>query len=164
MTIRIDFDNSDQRVSAYLEATGDRVAEALRTGMMRAMLKLARYIGTQKLTGQVLKVRTGTLRRAVMGSAEVTTSGTTITGSVSTDPSTWYGKVQEYGAHIPEVSGRLMVFAPAGMSKGIRDKVFTMRRRAFDLPARPFMRTGLAEQREEILAELSQAIDGAIKV
>ena len=110
--------------------------------MMRAMLKLARYIGTNKLTGQVLKVRTGSLRCAIMDRATVLSSDAAMEGSVSTDPSTWYGRVQEYGAHIPEVRGKLMGFPPLGASKGIRDMVFTMAWWAFDLPARPFMRTG----------------------
>jgi hypothetical protein len=161
--IRFELNNSQVGVAEYLEAAGENAQAALREGMMRAMLKLARYIGEQKLSGQVLKVRSGNLRRAVMGSAKVDVSDTAVTGSVSTDPSSWYGRVQEYGAHIPEVSGKLMVFPFPGVpAKTMRDVIFTMHRRAFDLPARPFMQTALEEQTQMVVDELSQAVAQAM--
>jgi hypothetical protein len=153
-------------VAAGLEVRLQKMLAELGRGMQRAMIALARYAGAQKLTGQVLHVRTGKLRRAVMGSASVETPGGTVTGTLGTDPSSWYGRVHEYGAHIPEVSGKLMAFsAPGKPGSGLlgrkgkpRDLVFTMRRRAFDLPARPWLRSSLDEQRAAIIAELQQAI------
>jgi hypothetical protein len=150
--------------------------EELRRGMQRGMIALARYIGTEKLSGQVLHVRTGTGRRVVVGSAKSVVNGLQVTGSVSNDPSTKYLQYQNDGAHIPEVTGKLMVF-PVGVGKGMGGKkirsgrlraalggatysrnVFTMRHKAFDLPARSFMRSGLEEMRWQIYAELQEAL------
>jgi hypothetical protein len=156
--------NADE-VAAAIQERGERLRQEMRSGMLRAMIMLARYIGTQKLSGQSLKVRTGTGRRAVMGSAAVTESGESVIGSVSNDPASWYLRVQHEGAHIPAVSGKLMVFpVSAGGAKkgGMRDMVFTMKRRAFDIRPKPFMREALEEQRDMIIEELDAAMRRAL--
>src|ERR1700689_4434126 len=95
----IRFDFSSAKLDAYRELLSKKAArlhEVLyaRTQALTYMLQ-TKVIG--KLSGEVLKVRTGVLRGSV--NAGTTTDGTTITGTVqSSGGPAFYGRVHEFGA------------------------------------------------------------------
>jgi phage gpG-like protein len=101
-----------------------------------------------------LNQRTGNLKRS--GFTEVTEGATDTTGYVGFGRTVPYAAIQNYGGTIPEVSGKLMVFERAGAT------VFTMRHRAFDLPARNFLESSAIEQEPVIREEFRVAVEEAV--
>jgi hypothetical protein len=154
------FNNSDERVAQWLRSRHQRIVEELGPGMMRAMVALASYIGTEKLSGQVLKVRFGTLRRAVIGSARQYSTGSTVEGRVGTDSTTWYGQLHEDGGSF--VGHRKLKKPPHLMRRKMGERVLTGSPYGIRFPARPFMRPSLQEQRGMIIEELAKAMQKAI--
>lgn len=133
---------------------------ALRLGLRRTVeietIKLQRHVVQEKLSGQVLHVRTGTGRRSI--TYRVEEAGTVIRGIVGTN--LVYMKAHEYGAliQVPEIrprNARALHFMVNGVS------VFAMRARAHTvrLPERSFLRTSLAERARAF----RQAIKDTIK-
>lgn len=111
----------------------------------------------EKLSGEVLNVRSGRLRRSIQSRVEDADSN--ITGTVFQTADVPYGRIHEYGGtiHIPEV---VPVKAKAlRFSVGGKD-IFAMRAKAHDvhIPERSFLRSSLKEQREEIIAGLKAAV------
>ncbi len=159
--IKFEFlNNSDERVTQWLQSRHQRVAEELGPGMMRATLKLASYIGTEKLQGQVLNVKTGTLQRAVVDSARQYTDGTTIQGQVGTDGAAWYGELHEDGGSF--VGQRKLKKPPHLMRRAMGERVMTGSPYGIHFPVRPFMRPSLQEQRGMIVEELTKVMVKAI--
>jgi phage gpG-like protein len=140
--------------SAAIEHKAERIVAAVRGEMPAVVGNLLAYILDQKLSGQVLNQRTGNLKRS--GFTEVTEGATDTTGYVGFGRTVPYAAIQNYGGTIPEVSGKLMVFERAGAT------VFTMRHRAFDLPARNFLESSAIEQEPVIREEFRVAVEEAV--
>lgn len=106
-------------------------------------LKLQRRVKTQKLSGQVLHVRTGTLRRSI--NYIVHTSGTKTVGVVGTNVK--YARVHEFGWSgnrlIKKVFGRQLKF-PVWQTVAY--------------PKRSFLGSAFDEMRPEILKKLNLAM------
>lgn len=168
---------SDKRVIEALKGKESRVESEVRTTLNTLDARLQRRI-QQRLEGEVLQSHTHKLVNSVR-MIRARTSGNKVSGYVQAGGGVAsYAVYQEKGAHIPEVTGKLMVFPGAersalvealgrtrvrqimGRSGGM---VFTMRHRAFDLPPRPFMAPSQAEMREEFIRELNAAISRGIK-
>lgn len=152
----------NSNVAERLNGTRMRALQAIKDGVGEAMIKLARTIRDEKLTGQVLKNRTGTLRRSIQ-EAPVEEAPGSITGAVFQDNQTApYGKAQEYGAtiHLPEiVPVRRMALANVESGWGPY-----RRARAHDvtLPERSFMRSALNEQAADIRATIQENLNAVI--
>jgi hypothetical protein len=132
--------------------TNLKVEMAVQTG------NLSTYVQVNKLSGQVLKQRSGNLKRAMY--TEVQTSAEQVTGIVGVDSTAPYGRYQELGAHIPE---RIPVHAKALRWYAGGKPVFAMRASAFTLPARPFLIPSLAEREPVINAGLQAALRRGIE-
>lgn len=121
---------------------------------------LANYIKTSKLSGQVLKVRTGQLRAAV-GNETTQNDNTTETKVAVPGDRVPYARAQEYGASItiPPISGKLMVFQ--GKDGGT---VFTTKRRGYQihLPERSYMRSGLSDRAPHYVQQINDAVKGVV--
>jgi len=132
--------------------------KALRDSLFRLVLRLQRTIQSDKLSGQVLRVKTGTLRRSITHQLMVE-PGLAITGVVSTNVT--YGKVHEYG-----FSGTLSVKAHCrqikwAWGKPLKHEVKAMIKshtRAVNYPARSFLRSALYEMKNEVTQTLSQTL------
>jgi hypothetical protein len=160
MPVEIRVTGSPEAIAAKLNGTRTRVLAALSDALYGQMVELRTYIQAEKLSGQVLKNRTGNLRRAVFESIAATASDR-FEGAVSVGSEALYGAYQEYGAHIPErvpVRERVLHWIGADGAN-----VFAMRARAFDLPARPFMRPSLDENKDKIIRALAETIDREMK-
>ena len=86
---------SEMSVRINLRGYQQGATTALSRGIKEATSYLQRYIETKMLSGQVLKVRTGTLRRSLM-SRVVKEQGGEV-GIVSVGKEAWYGKLHEKG-------------------------------------------------------------------
>lgn len=143
-----------EELVAKLDAIPEAVRKGLRSAILEQLIQLQGYVKEQKLTGQVLKVQTGTLRRSInVSSLEET--GSKISGAVGTN--TQYGKLHEYGlpvrAHtrlITQVFGRQLKFP-----EYVNVKAFTM-------PERSFLRSALEDRAEDIQIALQLAVQEAV--
>lgn len=152
----------DAEIVARFQVLGPALQEELRAGIGRATLKLQRAVVTDKLSGQALKVRTGTLRRSI--GQVVIEDGGKVAGVVSTNVK--YGRVHEYGfAGTESVRASLRTVKQA-FGRPIEPRQVNVRAhsRRVNLPARSFLRSALADMerggaiREEIEAAVSRAL------
>ena len=90
--LNVEFIGGDA-IAAVLKAYSDGVQSAVEKSIGRSVLKLQREVKRNRLSGQVLNVRTGNLRRSIHH--QVTSSGGLVVGEVNTNVR--YGAAQEYG-------------------------------------------------------------------
>lgn len=124
---------------------------ALRQTVERETIALQSHVVEHKLSGQVLHVRSGTLRRSI--TYAIDESDLAITGTVGTNLE--YAAIHEYGGtiNVPEIRPRkakALHFYVGGA------EVFATRVRAHTvrMPERSFLRSALAERREAFLAAI----------
>ncbi len=148
----------DREVIARLNA----MPGGIREGIVRAVTRLAlatQRLVQQKLSGQVLHVRTGLLRSSI--NYRIQDTSVAVTATVGTNVK--YARIHEYGGtiHIPEIrpkSARALAFEINGQT------IFAMSVRAHDvrMPERSFLRSALREMRPQIKAELEAAVGAAV--
>jgi phage gpG-like protein len=138
--------------------------DAARSGLARAIAKLGidlqNNVQQDKLSGQVLKVRSGSLKSSI--DVETDQSGTAITATVFTDLD--YAAAQEYGfsgtvnvraslRQIKEAFGRPIA------AKSVNVRAYSRR---MNLPERSFLRSALDDMAPEISAGVEDALREAI--
>jgi phage gpG-like protein len=121
------------------------------------MARVAEYVRTSKLSGQVLKNRTGTLRRSIRPDAKF--EGGEIVGKVGTNVS--YARPHEFGGTFRVPSHTRMQSQAFG--RAITPVRVNVRAHSVTFPERAFLRPSLAEKREEVLAALRGEITAALK-
>ena len=152
----------DDAVIRMLSRTVPSITQAVRDSIGRSVLRLTAYVKAEKLSGQVLKNRTGTLRRKING--KVTETSTSITGSVGVKLA--YAAAHEYGfdgqetvkAHIRTIRkafGRELL-SPVQVSVRSFD-------RHMKLPERSFLRSSLRELSASIYEDLDNAVAGVTR-
>jgi phage gpG-like protein len=147
----------DDKLVARLQAMPGGVHDSLVRRVTRLRLQLEGRV-KDKLSGEVLQVRTGTLRRSITG--EVLDSQTEVTGIVGTNVP--YAAAHEYGFHGTETVKEHLRTITKAFGKEIKagSVTFTVRShsRKVDLPERSFLRSALAEMDEQIKTELAEAV------
>ena len=151
-----------------LRTSVPRVLQVLRVKLNALLFLLQSKTVTEKLSGQMLKRRTGNLARSVRVSpAEI--DGTRISGAVLAGGSTaFYGKFYEdvaaggtggvpHSWTIMATKARALAFMMDGK------KVFAKSVMHPPLATRPFASSTLTEMSEQIRAELQAAADGELK-
>lgn len=131
-----------------------RLRKALVSAITRCRL-LVETRAKQLVSGEVLHVRSGTLRRSITGRTEEIPEG--VRGVIGSNVP--YARTHELGLtlHIPEIRPRrakALHFFIGGQ------EVFAMRARAHDvkMPERSFLRRALRENAERIRAEIRAAV------
>lgn len=158
-----------EEARARLAAMPERVNKAMRAAMGRSLNIIHRRV-TENLTGRVLNVKTGRLRRV---ETAVSPDGTR--GMIGTNVE--YAEIHEYGGQTPPHRiearrKRALRFPAAGFAGSVRlTKAGKLARRqspgavimvqavehpGSTMPARPFMRPALEDSRDEI-AEILRA-------
>jgi phage gpG-like protein len=144
-TVEID----DSRVQARLKAMPAKLLNALsrKTTVLRLQLE-AKVKG--KLSGDVLNVRSGALRRSIFSDQSETP--TSVEGRVASSADVKYGRIHEFGgktaAHdILPKKAQALAFAMGG--KTVFAKV--VHHPGSHIPERSFMRSSLKEMREQIV-------------
>lgn len=135
----------------------------LKIAITRLAIKLQRYVKSDKLSGQVLNVRTGTLRRSI--DQIVVDQGDRIIGKVSTNVG--YGKRHEYGFTGAETVEAHMREIKKAWGRSITPRQVQIREhtRTVNLPERSFLRSALRDFAETgiIKTELEAAVKKAVK-
>ncbi|MEP7312547.1 MAG: HK97 gp10 family phage protein [Pseudomonadota bacterium] len=142
-----------EQVIARLKVFPTSLREELRTAVTRSAFNLQRHVKENKLSGQVLKVRTGRLRRSI--NVRVTDSESQVVGSVGTNVE--YARAHEFGfkgvVNVREHLRRTV--------SGFRASVRAHSRKV-NLPERSFLRDALKDKRLEIRREFDLAVKRAI--
>lgn len=130
----------------------------LRVSIQRLTLKLLAKVKEQKLTGQVLKVRTGKLRRSINQRVTVDTKG--IYGIVGTNVE--YGRMHELGGtYSVKAHARMMKMA---WGKKLRTpKVVQVREHKITYPKRSFLASALKDMEPNVRAEIRRALIASMK-
>ena len=148
-----------EKVVAHLDQERGEVQAVLRTEVRRLAVMLSGYVKTSKLTGQVLRVRTGRLRRSI--TLKVLDEGTLVSGIVGTNVE--YGRAWELG-----FDRRVGAGARGGPRTLMSDRALA-RYRALHPPGlkhyseRSFLRSALNDLAPEIRASLELAMRRALR-
>lgn len=149
---------------AELRARMDKMYPNAQKGLLDAVTRLAiqlqRHVMQDKLSGQVLNVRTGTLRRSI--NERVTQQGDSTTGTVGTNVD--YAARFEYGFHGSESVKAHSRKISQVFGKPIDERVIQVRAfsRQANQPERSFLRSALHEMEAQIKADLNAAIRKAV--
>lgn len=147
-----------EQLVARLGLFGPRLRGGLEQSIARMTMELLRRVKADKLSGQVLKVRTGRLRRSINERLEG--QGTTqVTGTVGTN--VVYGKVHEYGGLMTVRAHQRRMTQAFG--KPVTPRMVDVKQHTVNYPARSFLRTALAELEPVIKAELQRGVREALK-
>ena len=161
----IEISVSGDKVVAQLRGVGQQAQDRLLKAMQRLMIDLQRKVKEEKLSGQVLQNRTGTLRRSI--NQTVTADGSSITGQVGTN--VVYAAIHEFGGktapHLIEAknAAALAFIAPWGPGKGPGGLSFfkSVHHPGSQMPERSFLRSALQDMQGQIEETLAKAvIDG----
>ena len=146
----------DDALIARLRDLPDNVRKALLKKVTALAFQLERKIKGDKLSGQVLNVKTGKLRASIHSS--VTQDQNSTIGKAASSGDVKYAAIHEFGGtiQIPEIvaKGKALAFMQGGkiaFYKKVAAHSVTM-------PERSFMRSSLADMREQIITEMTEAV------
>jgi phage gpG-like protein len=147
----------DRECAARLDAMPGRVKDGLARAVARLGLELQRKVQAEKLTGQVLKVRTGSLRSSI--NTQFVEGVDQIAASVGTNIR--YARLHEYDVGHPWLiaakSAKALRFEIGGRV------IFRRSVRHPPLPERSFLGSALREMQPTIEAGLREAVAQAIR-
>ena len=149
-------------LAAVLRSYGDKVQTAIVQSVGRSALRLQREVMQNRLSGQVLNVRTGNLRRSIH--QRVTNTGSAVIGEVNTNVR--YGKAHEYGfAGTVNVKASLRQVRQA-FGRPLKSPRYVQVRahsRNVRLPERSFLRSALRDMKPMIETDLQKSIEEALR-
>jgi phage gpG-like protein len=137
---------------ARLAGTYERLRTDLRAVVSRLAIKAQGIVKQEKLTGQVLHVRTGTLRRSINQKIEETPTG--VFAKVGTN--VVYARPHEYG-----FTGVENVKAFSRVVRGVAQNVRAHARNV-SIPEKSFLRSTLTDMQMEIQTSLRATILKAV--
>ena len=147
----------DAEIVRALSRGADTLPRRMGVTVAKLTMKLAARVKSQKLTGQVLNVRTGRLRRSI--TPRVAGLGSTrVEGIVGTNVS--YARQHEYGfTGTAQVRAHLRMVKMA-FGKSISPTQVHVRAHARNVtyPEKSFLRSALKDMQPEILQALSSAV------
>jgi phage gpG-like protein len=153
----------DKELQIKFEGMLGRVNAGLGRACLALALELMGNVMRDKLSGQVLKVRTGTLRRSITARVEDTENSVlaTVGTNVAYAARHEYGftgteSVREHMRTITQAFGRPLKEG----SKSITVHGFS---RKINYPEHSFLRSALAELEPKIKTQLAQAVSEAVK-
>lgn len=158
---KMDWIFGDKDVTRYFRALPDGVRSKVIDSVGRLTLRLQARVMKEKLTGQVLKVRTGTLRRSI--DRVLLTDQKYVVGIVSTNVS--YGKAHEYGGLQTQTVREHLRLVKKAFRKDLKSPVWSTVRshsRTVNLPERSFLRSALAEMQDDVVADVEKAVADGI--
>ena len=164
------------RVSAYLTGLPPRLFGILKTEVSRLTLELLRKVKEGKLSGQVLKNQTGTLRRKI--NQQVVSDEHAVVGKVGVKIS--YAAAHEFGfdgvvtvqAHLRRCKAQMAAALRtrkdgstyhSNKGKGSGEIQVRSFSRHMHLPERSFLRSALREMAPEIQEGIANAVKKAVE-
>jgi phage gpG-like protein len=145
-----------ENLTPFLRGIPGNVEAALKTEVEALAIKLLRKVKAEKLSGQALKNRTGTLRASI--NYRIETTGRSIYGIVGTNKE--YGAVHEYGFDGMVNVRDFLRMQVVAFGKRITPRKVNVRghTRHMVIKERSFLRSSLREMRPEIRERLQAAI------
>ncbi len=150
----------DAQVVASLNQQYREITSHVQKSIGRLTLKLLTKVKVDKLSGQVLNVRTGRLRRSI--THRVTAEQELVTGIVGTNVE--YARAHELGFN-GDVSVKVHLRQiKKAWGRDITPKTVEIRShsRHVNLPAKSFLGSALADMAPEILATLRESVNRGI--
>lgn len=150
----------------------DRLPEKMRGAMKRKVTELTLKLESrvkQKLSGEVLNVKTGALRRSIHSTVEDT--GSSITGKVASSGDVNYAAIHEFGGTIDHPGGTAYIPTASGAVQFISNEAAAAMKGALPrtrphenpMPERSFLRSSLADMKQEIIDGLAAAVKEGLK-
>lgn len=133
-----------------------KIEPALKVVIQRLTYKLLAMVKAEKLSGQVLNVKTGKLRRSI--NAKFENSGNT--GVVGTN--VIYGRVHEKGGAL-EIPQHMRMMKQAFGKPAKVPREISISGHVANFPERSFLRSALRDLEPSIQSEVSKTVYGAIK-
>lgn len=146
----------DKEVITRFKAMPERVGQALRRAVTALALQLEGLV-KQKLTGQVLNVRTGALRRSI--AHRVDAQRDRVVGHVFSSGDVRYAAIHEFGGKTPAhdiVPNKAQVLAFVIGGRQIFARV--VHHPGSVMPERSYLRSSLADMRHDIEERLAGAV------
>lgn len=145
----------------------DRLMSNLRIVVQRLAIKAQGIVKQDKLTGQVLHVRTGTLRRSI--NQKLLETGTGVYGQIGTNVK--YAAIHEFGfdgienvrAHLRRSSAQLAVKRTQRAKKSEGEVTVRAHDRHVVMPKRSFLMSTLQDMTPEIGTSLRTTVLQAVK-
>ena len=139
----------DKELASRLERINGQVITALRMGIEKSLIELENE-ARNKLSGRVLNVQTGTLRRSI--GREINQSGNSIIGSVGSDLK--YAAIHEFGGVIKAKNAPYLTFPIDGGWARVKQVT---------IPERSYLRSTLEEKEPMILNIVQREIEKLIE-
>jgi phage gpG-like protein len=143
-----------------LEEVPPRVLGLVRQAVEAEAINLVRDVKENKLTGQALKTRTGTLRRSINYALTVQDQG--LTATVGTN--LVYAAIHEYGgvtrAHVIQARNKKALAFQMGGQTIMRKSV---QHPGSKMPERSFLRASLRDNEARIKANIAAAVAQGVK-
>lgn len=139
--------HGEDKAIAAIEGKREELAVALSRTIVRQSIELQAHIKRDKLSGQVLRRRTGRLSRSIQYHAPVQREGVVIADVSAGGTNVRYARIHEFGGDIYPVRAKMLRFKIDGrwvFSRHVR------------MPERSYMRTALAERRPEIVTAVRE--------
>lgn len=149
----------DLQVVANLRGGGSAVHEALLREMHRIVIELQNKVKAEKLSGQVLNVRTGVLRNSITQQARAEGPGI-VEGIVGTNIT--YGAVHELGGPV-NVPDHIRIITQAFGRTLLNPVEVNVRGHIRNNPQRSFLKSSLDEMAPNIRERLRQATITALR-
>lgn len=152
-----------ERVIKKLDKAQANLFIGVENSVKTEALNLLRYVKENKLSGQVLQVRTGRLRRSMTAKFEGQGTGT-IRAIVGTNLK--YGRAWELGfkgdvkVKAFQRMQKMAFGQPMKNPRMVEVKSFT---RKMDMKARPFLGPSLEDNKQRILDNIREALSKALK-
>jgi phage gpG-like protein len=149
----------DRELIARFDAMPGRVHDSLARAVTRLGLELQHTV-QEKLSGEVLRVRSGTLRSSI----NTRTEDTTIAVSATVGTNLRYAAAHEFGFHGTVSVKAQMRQIKEAWGRSIRPKTIQIHAHMMrmNLPERSFLRSALVEMQGAIEAGLEDAVAAAI--
>ena len=149
----------DDELRAKFQRASGTIDGNLVDSMGRITIRLQAHVVRNKLSGQVLKVRTNNLRGSIH--QEVSRDGSGIVGRVGTNVE--YAAFHEYGFSGTQNVREHMRTIKMAFGKMLKTPKRIAISAHVDYPEHSFLRSALDDQRAEIMAELGNAVKEAIQ-
>ena len=152
----------DEEVRARFHRAAGEIDGKLADSMGRITIRLQAHVVRNKLSGQVLKVRTNNLRGSIH--QEIIRDGSGIVGRVGTNVE--YAAFHEYGFNGTQSVREHVRTIRRAFKKELKEPkqvVVRAHTRKLDYKGKSFLRTALKDQREEIVIALNEAVKEAMR-
>lgn len=140
----------DLELQANMKKLGADLPGVLLTSMQRILLMLQGYAKANKLSGQVLKVRTGRLRSSITGQETAEIIPGAVIGKFGSN--VVYARIHEYGGVINRI----------GKRQGLNE-ITVLHNYQIKIPARPYLNPTVQENQSRIMQIIRESVTEAVQ-